>query len=465
MTTVATNNLQVTDQQFNYLIQQLGELVAIPSVSNPNSPDYKTEHLEKAANFAGSNLIDLGFEVRYVRINNSVPYVIAQRMINKNLPTLTLYAHYDVQPVDREKWEGMDPFVIKERDGRLYGRGSSDDKGAIVAYFAALRVYKEANVPFPVNVKILFEGEEEYGSANMTALLNQEAKNLSAHALIVLDGLNRDSQTGTLTSSTRGIVNIKLKVNALEKPVHSGIGCLAPDPAQGLAQLIVSLKNPREIPGFMDGHQPLNPAEIDLLTKSSQTPESYGKDIGIVPGAVLRGDPQVAIYPRVVDQPSISIVNMTCGLPDGGNSIQDSAKCTVGIRVLPGQNPDKVAEAVMKHLSLEADKNQLPIELNKPEKGGYAWKANLTGPFSQAYLKAFEENFPQNAVMPCGGAIPMLREFQQILPNTEIVVPGVEDNKTSAHSHLESQDIPLLRNMVNTLITFFAKAGKITPCS
>jgi cysteinylglycine-S-conjugate dipeptidase len=460
MTIRSATDLSVNFSQFFDATHQLAEFVAIPSVSDPNNPDYNIEHLEKAAKFAGSKLEELGFDVKYTRIENSAPFVIAKRMINKDLPTIALYGHYDVQPVDREKWKS-DPFVLEKRDQRLYGRGSSDDKAGIISILTALRVYRDAYVELPVNVKILFEGEEEYSSVHMNALLKQEAENLKAHALVILDGLNRDVKTGTLTSSTRGVVNIKLRVDALEKPVHSGIGCLVPDPAQALAQLVASLANPRGIPGFMNGCQSMDSTERKLLNKSSQSAESYAKDLGMLPGTSLRGDPGISVYERVLEEPSISIVNMNCGQPDGGNSIQDSAKCTIGIRVLPGQNPDSVADAVVKHLSTQAVKSNLPIDVSVPEKGAWAWKANLSGPFSQAYFKALEENFDQVGAMPCGGALPLIREFQEKFPKMEIIVPGVEDPNTAAHSHNESQDISVFGKAIDSMVSFLAKAGEI----
>ena len=244
----------LTPADFSEAIKQLGEFVSIPSVSHPENSDYNKQHLVEAAEFAGSKLKELGFNVSYPVVNESDPFVIAERIVNTTKPTLLLYAHYDIQPVDRTQWKS-DPFVMEEREGRLYGRGASDDKGGIIAIITALGVCIREKMELP-NIKILFEGEEEYGSHNMSTLLKQEAERLNAHALIVLDGMNRDTRTGTLTSSTRGLVNINLQAIALKNPVHSGIGCLVPDPAQTLSSLIYSLRNPRDIPGFMEGVRP-----------------------------------------------------------------------------------------------------------------------------------------------------------------------------------------------------------------
>lgn len=441
-------------------VEQLGQLVAIPSVSNPNSPDYNMTHLENAADFVASKLQKLGFNVRFERIDGSAPFVLAEKVVSAAKKTILLYAHYDVQPVDREKWIG-DPFVMTERDGRLYGRGASDDKGGIIAILAALEAYQNAKMELPVNVKILFEGEEEYGSTHMNALLKQEGERLKADALVVMDGGNRDVHSGTLTSSTRGLANIHLQVNALQKPVHSGVGCLVPDPALALARLVGSLSDPKSIPGFLDDFESLKPAERELLSQSSQTAASYAQEMGVT-GGDLRGDPNVSIYERIVEEPSISLVNMNAGQPNGGNSIQDSASCTIGIRVAPGQDPDRVADVVMKYLKSQPVLYNLPIEMNLVKKGSWAWKADLSKPFSNLYLKALAENFKNVCAMPCGGALPLLREFQGHFPTMEMVVPAVEDPASAAHSHNESQDLNLLENAANSLIAFLYKAGQIS---
>ncbi len=440
-------------------IEDLKELVAIPSVSHPNSPDYDKQHLKKAAEYAGSKLTNLGFKVSYVSVEDSAPFVIAERIIDASKPTFLFYSHYDVQPVDRQHWKS-NPFALEEIDGRLYGRGASDDKGGMVAIMAAVKYCIEEGVESP-NIKILFEGEEEYHSVHLNALLKQEAQRIQAEALVVLDGLNRDVNTGTLTSSARGIVNLELEVNALEKPVHSGIGCILPDPAQDLAELICSIRNPHEIPGFMDGCEELNETEKQILKKTSISAETYANEMGLKSKGQLRGDTNQSVYERIVSEPSITIINMTSGQKNGGNSVQDKARCTISIRVLPGQDPDKVAESVINYLKSKKLKSGLEVKITQTEKGARAWKANLSAPYAQLYLDCLKESFPEVCAMPCGGAIPLLDEFKQAFPKAEIIVPGVEDPKTDAHSHNESQDIKVFKRQIETVIHFLKRTGQL----
>ncbi len=456
------SDLKVSPVQFSFAIEELSRLVQIPSVSHPKSPYYSMATLAEAAEFVKSRLEGLNFKARCLSVKGSAPYVIAERIVDISKPTLLLYAHYDVQPVDESQWETK-PFLMTERDGRLYGRGASDDKAGLITILTALRVYEEQGVELPVNIKILSEGEEEYGSSHMSDLLSEEATNLQAHVMIVLDALNKDVSTGTLTTATRGIVNLSMEVKALKQPKHSGLACLAPCPALALAVLISSLQHPEKIPGFMDDVQQMPDQERVIYQQCSQTPESYLSEMGVMKGGTLRGDPNLSVYERIVETPSISIVNMKAGEPNGGNSIQDSASCTIGIRTTAGQDPNRVGQIVAKYLKEQPVPGNLPIEVKVLE-GSHAWKADITRPFSKKYMESLRENFKDFCTMPCGGSLPLLYEIQTTFAkkgfsDIEIICPGMEDPETNAHSHNESQSKEVLENSINTLISFINKAA------
>ena len=201
--------------------------------------------------------------------------------------------------------------------------------------------------------------------------------------------------------------------------------------------------------------------EREILKQGSISPETYAKNMGMKPNSQLRGDPDISVYERILNEPSISIINMTCGKPNGGNSIQDTAYCTIGIRVLPGQDPDQIAESVIKYLRLQEVKYNVEVQINQVEKGAWAWKANLSGQFSNLYLQSLKDHFQDVCAMPLGGALPLLHEFQQIFPKMEMIVPGVEDPETNAHSHNESQDIDSFKRSIESLIYFLNSAGKV----
>lgn len=448
-----------TREELETEIGQLRELVAIPSLSNEQDPNYSMENLIKAANYVENLFKNLGFTVWQKRIHESAPFVIAELITDAALPTILLYSHYDVQPVDANEWDNKQPFVLEERDGRLYGRGASDDKGGIITIVSALGAYLTNGKKLPVNIRILIEGQEEYGSGDMAALVAQEAERLNAAALIVMDGINRTDNTGTLMSSTRGIVNMKLEIEALKQTVHSGIACLAPDPAMALATLIGSLKDPRQIPGFMDDCTPLSDDEKAALSANSQSVDSYINDIGLIQGK-LRGNSADSIAVRISEEPSITIINMHAGKPDGGNSVQSKATCTISTRLVPGQDPKKIFDVISRHLQAQSVPYDLEMSIKSEEEGSFAWKGDVSQAFSQKYLQAMRGHFEAVACDPCGGALPLLRILQKAFPHMEMVVPGVEGPNTNAHSKNESQDIGLLIRQRNSLVDFLALAGE-----
>lgn len=449
---------KLSPEELTVAYKYLGELVAIPSISNIKDEDYNPQQLKNAADYISDRLRDIHFQVRQVSIDGSAPFVLAEKIVDKSKSTILFYAHYDVQPVEAAKWDSP-PFVMTERDGRLYGRGASDDKAGVIAIITALGAYLKAYNALPVNVKILFEGEEEFNSCHMGALLNKEKNHLKADALIILDGGNASVTAGTLTNSTRGLVNLHLDVRAMEKPIHSGGGCLAPDPSQALAGLMASLRDPRAIPGFMDDCEPLKDEERALLRKSSQTAEAYAKENGLVPGAKLRGDPALSVYERISEEPSISCVNGAWGKPNGGNSIQDVAGCDIGVRITPNQNPERIGKLLIDYISKHPAGNGLQVTVTQVGEGAYAWKGDLSRPLTQKYLAALGENFETTHVQPTGGALPLLRNFQEAFPTMEKIIPGVEDPKSAAHSHNESQDKGLFERSANTIISFLHNTG------
>ncbi len=452
----ATQRVVINEKQFERAVSDLSKIVSIPSVSNPTSPDHSPEALSKAADFAADQFRELGFKVKLISANNSAPYVVAKRVLDASNPTLVIYAHYDVQPVERESWKS-DPFVVEERDGRLYGRGASDDKAGIIAVLAALRVLKEAGRMPPVNVTVFLEGEEEIGSPNMQQFLEENGEEVKGEALVVLDSKNRTVDTGTLTSSTRGVANLILKLKVLEKPVHSGTGVLAPDPVMGLSRLIASL-DPHAIPGFTDEAMKVTDDEKALLAQASTTRDEYVHECGILPGLPLRGARDVSIYERVATEPNLSVIYCVGGDSKSGMVVQSEAEAKISVRTLPGQDPVKVVQVVADYVRAQSPwGDALTIETKELAPG---WKGKVSGPFSTKYLAAMKEHFSQIGTLPMGGALPLLNLFEKLFPGVEIIVAGIEDPDTNEHSHNESQHKGLFRRVINSLVSFIEKVGE-----
>jgi len=444
--------LAVTDTQMQQAHTRLGEFVAIPSLSDSTNTEYDRDALDQAAHFVKKEFEQLEFNAREVQVEDSPLYVVAERIHDVSLPTILFYAHYDVQPVDRDQWTS-NPFVMKERNERLYGRGASDDKAGIIAISTALKALKDAGLETRYNIKILSEGEEEFGSTHMPAFLAQEKENLRADAMIILDGLNKNVDTGTVNNSLRGILQMAMHVDALAQPVHSGLGCIAPDPIMAMATYVSSLSDPRTIPGFMDECTLLNQAEGALLDQNSVTAEEHAAELGVLEGGTLRGDSTHSVYRRIVDEPSLTVTDFVSGETGGPGIVQNRSECTISVRLTPGQTADHVERCIRTHLKAQTVPGNLPFILER-KVAATAWKSDVTQPYTQLFLEAMKTAYPAAGPMPCGGAIPLLGEFDKALPNMEKIVAGVEDPDTNAHSHNESQSKAVLQRTVDSLIHF-----------
>ncbi len=452
-------SLTISPDQFQKAYQQLAEFVAINSVSNRGSLDYNPNTLKEAAVYISERLEECGCNVSTISYGtpDTPPVVLAElaAKTNATAKTIIIYGHYDVPPVEEGKWN-TDPFTLTQKEGRYYGRGASDGKGGLIAITTALQTLKSFNKQPKYNLIILLEGQEEYGSLYTITLLRDQATRSHAAALIVFDGGNKDVNTGTLEISTRGVLTMHLEVKALQNPTPSGVGCLAPDPAQTLAKLIVSLENPRQIVGFMEDCTPPSQERLTSLALSSVTTEKYAKEHRLLSGVVLRGDPATSVYERIENEPSISIVNMTCGSPDGGYSIQDRAQCTIGIRLTSGQDPARIEEVVKRHLLRQPNPFKLPIDLYRKGLSAKAWSGQL-GPISKEYLTALGQTFPKTATMPTGGTLPLFADFQKVFPEMEMLIVGIEDPDTCAHSHNESQSQIVFERAANAFLKFLTE--------
>ncbi len=451
---MASSVSRINVDQFNTTLDWLGKFVSLSSVSNKSSPDYSASKMQDAADFAFKRLQELGFETSYKTVNDSPPYILAKRIHNAALPTILLYTHYDVQPVNRAAWN-TDPFTPETINGRLYGRGSADSKGNIAVMFAAIQFFNDLGKELPVNIKILLEGEEEIGSPNINTLLEQYSEDFQSDAFVVMDAVNKDLNTGTISISTRGCVSFQMRIKALKAPVHSGTGCLVPDPGMALCCLISSLANPLLIPGFIDFSKILSESEREQLKRDSITEEEYKQENGVVPEARLRGFDHDSIYERIMgDTPSLSILNFTAGAPNGGNSIPSFAECQIGIRTFIGQNPSDVRIKVIEFLLSQKVMWNLPIEITTENSGTWAWAGNVDGPLSKKYSTAFTQVFGQATIMPCGGSLPLYHKFTELFPATEIIPIGAIDPSSNIHGDNESQDLSLLRNQIDSFIQF-----------
>ena len=425
---------------FNNVVEFLKGLVRIPAVSS--LPEHASD-MQASAEYIVKNLEAAGAAARIVTVTDSKtglvsrPAILAEKSGPAGAPTVLLYAHHDVQPTgELDKWDS-DPFEPVERNGRLYGRGASDDGAGVATHLGMLRAWGDE---LPVNVKIFIEGEEEVGSPTFTAFLEQNREFLQADVIIVTDSGNWDVHQPALTTGLRGVLSVDVSVKTLDHAVHSGaFGGVTVDALTCLCRLIATLhdhKGSVAVPGLVT-----NPvADVDYPE------EDLRKQMGAVAGLELTGTGDLAS--RLWTQPAISVIGIDApSVAVSSNTIIPQAKARISMRIAPGQDPQKAAQALSDYLAANAPFGaEVSVECLE---AGPAYAANLDSPVLALMHGALTDAFGVKSVnIGQGGSIPFIATFQEFFPTAEVLVTGVEDPYTNAHSENESQDLADLQGAV-----------------
>ena len=337
-------------------LDDLKDLVRIPSISFPGF-DHKP--VRRCAEAVADHFKTIGFkDVRLLEAGIGNPSVFSQWTDAPGKPTVLLYAHYDVQPIGREELWTTPAFEPSERNGRLYGRGTADDKGGVAMYLAALGSYLQTSGTLPVNIKVLIEGEEEVGSSNLSAILEKNLALLSADAVVIADSENFDSGVPTLTASLRGIVTVNVEVRSLASSVHSGTwGGPLPDPVIALSRMIASLVDDAgrpAVPGLSDAVRPLSAADKANLDVLPFNETLYRKQSKLGEGAkIIGGDGSV--YEKMWFRPSIAVNAIEASSrKQAANIINDVAWARIGIRIVPDMDPERTLDVIHHYLKTQA---------------------------------------------------------------------------------------------------------------
>lgn len=402
----------------------LERLVAIPSIA---FPEFDHAHVQRSAELTAELLRGCGLAVDIVRAGGQ-PAVIGRRPAPPGAPTVLLYAHHDVQPIgDAAQWES-DPFTATERDGRLYGRGVSDDKAGVMAHVAALRALGDA---LPVGVVVFAEGEEEYGSGSLEQLLAEHRETLAADVIVIADSGNWDIGVPALTTSLRGLVNCYVEVRTLASAVHSGMfGGAVPDALTALCRLVASL------------HDAAGDVAVDGLVRRPAAaleypPERLRAEAGVVDGVALIGTG--TLVERLWTRPSLSVLGIDAPRTgEAPNALVPSATAKLSLRVAPGEDPKTAYEALAAHLRAHAPWG---ADLSITQEGlGAPCQIEATGPAYDAARAALRTAW--DGVEPVdtgiGGSIPFIATFQEMFPGAAILVTGMSDPYAGIHGPNES---------------------------
>lgn len=402
----------------------LERLVRIPSVS---AKDYPQEAMERSAEAVAEVLAASGAEARVLRHAGARPAVVGHVAGPAGARRVLLYAHHDVQPPgDAADWASP-PFEPTERDGRLYGRGAADDKAGVLAHAAALRAWEGRP---PVGVSVFIEGEEESGSEHLRLFLEAERELLRADAVVIADGGNWRIGTPALTTSLRGGMRVVLEVRTLDHAVHSGIyGGVFPDALTALARIVATLHDERgrvAVPGLVHG-------EADPLDLSEAELRAYA---GARPGLQLIGDGTLTA--RLWMRPAVAVLGVDApNVREAANRIVPVARAKIGLRVPPGQDTQAALRALTEHLLSHvpwgAEARVIPEDVGEP------FQTRTEGHAYEAMHRALRDSWGVSAIeVGTGGSIPFLADFAEVFPGATLLVTGVEDPASNAHSEDES---------------------------
>jgi len=441
-------------------VQDLKDLVSIPSISFPG---FDAAPVRACADAVASLLNKRRLaDVQLLDAGSGYPSVFGQWLGAAGGPTLLLYAHYDVQPVGREELWSTPPFEPSVRNGRLYGRGTADDKGGIMMHLAAIGSFLESSGRLPLNVKVLIEGEEEVGSANLEELLRRHRDLLAADAVVIADSENFDTSLPSLTASLRGIVTVTVEVRSLASSVHSGTwGGPLPDPVIALAKMIATLADDEgrpAIPGIMDRVRVLSPRDTESLSVLPFREETYRSQSRLLDGVRIIGGPG-AVYEKMWYRPSIAVNAIEASSrKQAANIINDTAWARIGVRIVPDMDPHETLELLKKHLTAQAPWG-VKVEV-RAESPSPWWRTDTEGPVFAAALSALEKGYGRKpAIVGAGGSIPFVRTITETLGGVPALLFGVGDPYAAAHSEDESLVITDWESACRSMIHLFAELG------
>ena len=421
-------------------IDVLKLLVKIESISSEKK-HYKD--VEQSAESVKDLFEGLGLTSKISKSNEGMPAVLAQTEQDPSKKTVLLYAHHDVQPVgDLSLWE-TDPFVPEIINGRLYGRGSGDNKAGVVTHYEVIKALKDNP---PVNIKVFIEGEEEIGSPTMEQFIKENKEDLEADVIVIADSGNIKSGLPTVTTSLRGLVDGTIVVDQPMKAVHSGLGGgIVPDAFMVLSKIISSFHNDKgelQIEGLTPSEGEVFEIPKDDIKKLLGSEEinlfetdSYSKRLWLEP----------ALSVLAIDAPNVD---------ESINLLIPSTKAKVSLRLPPTEDPDHAMKMLEEHIEKNTPWGAQVKFI--PESKGSGVVADPKKEFTKKLITEFKEVWKiEPAYMGVGGSIPFANVFTEQFPEAELVLIGPGDDEGNAHAPNESvciKDVEkLIQSLINTL--------------
>jgi acetylornithine deacetylase/succinyl-diaminopimelate desuccinylase-like protein len=430
--------------------KHLGELqqwLSIPSISALS--EHK-EDINLAASWLADKLTQAGLENVEIIPTKGHPLVYADHLHAPGKPTLLIYGHYDVQPVDPlHLWE-TPPFEPSIRDNKIYARGATDDKGQVFMHIKAVEAILRQEGQLPVNIKFFIEGEEEISSPNLLAYLSDGAGRLAADAVLISDTALIEKGKPAICTGLRGLCSLEVAVHTANTDLHSGsFGGGVPNALHAMVSLLASLHNDKgevSVAGFYDDVEPLSPAMKAEFAKQGLNEDKLRTDLGL---DTLYGEGDYNFVERVGARPTLELNGVYGGFQGEGTKtvIPKEAHAKITCRLVANQNPQDILDKIERHLH-EHIQPGARLEVIQGEKAN-AFNIDPSHPLLQSAADAFERVYGTRAVFTKdGGSIPIVETFSRVLAAPVVLMGfGLPDENLHApneHFHLENFDKGLL---------------------
>ena len=438
-------------------VDQLCDFLRIPSISSESA---HREDVRRACTFVETALRALDLEVEVIETDGH-PLVYAQSEQRDDRRTLLIYGHYDVQPVDPPELWTTPPFEPRVEDGIVYARGASDDKGQLFAHIKAVEAYRATGTELPVNVKFIVEGEEECGGHGIYRYVEANPEKLACDAVVISDTTLYNETTPGICYSLKGLAYMEIRVKGPDMDLHSGsYGGTVQNPGNALAEIVAGLKD-RDgrilVPGFYDDVLDVEADEREAFARLGYTDEILRAETG-APAAW--GEQGYTTLERMWARPTCDVNGLVSGYGGEGAKtiIPSRATAKVSMRLVPDQDPEKIAAAFAAHVKATA-----PAGVEVEVENLHNAKPVLVprqSPMARAAMAALETGFGAEPVfIREGGSIPIVGTFQDCL-KSPVLLLGFGLNTDNIHSPNEKFDLANFWNGARTSAMLLQEAAR-----
>ena len=433
-------------------LEELFELIRIPSISSLSEAK---GDMTKTADHIKQALLKAGADHAEVKETSGWPVVYGHKMVDESLPTVLVYGHYDVQPVEPlDLWDSP-PFEPEVRDGKIYARGADDDKGQLFMHVKAFELMN-ATDSLTCNVKFMIEGEEEIGSPSLKQFCKENKELLKADIILISDTTMIAQDIPSITVGLRGLSYMEVEVTGPNRDLHSGLyGGAVGNPANLLASMIASLtdeNNHITIPGFYDDVQEVSDEERAEMSKAPFSLKEYKEALDI---EHVVGESGYSTMERTGIRPSLDVNGIWSGYTgEGAKTVLPSkAYAKISMRLVPNQESKKIDELFIKHMKDIAPEGT-KVEA-KSLHGGQGYVTPIDFPAYRAASKAIEESFGKTPIpVRSGGSIPIVSDFEEVLGIKSILL-GFGLDSDAIHSPNENYPLFNFYKGIETIPLFY----------